>query len=288
MPSYKISEVDTSKRLDIFIAEHLTELSRSSIQKLINDERVWVNGQPQKTGYKLKVNDSIRIDFDTKEISVIPDIDLPIIYEDDDCIVINKPAGILTHSKGVFNPEATVASFIKNKISFPDELNRDGIVHRLDRGTSGVIICAKNPEVASWLQKQFAQRKVKKTYIAIVQGHMKPSEAIIDMPIERNPQKPQTFRVGINGKAAKTHYKTLQKSEDYSLIELKPETGRTHQLRVHLEHRGNPILGDVFYGGKEADRLYLHARQLELTLPSRERKIFSVEVPSEFIAKMKQ
>ncbi len=207
---------------------------------------------------------------------------LPILYEDADCLVINKPIGVLTHSKGAFNPESTVATFVE-QLSKNVEGERAGIVHRLDRATSGVMICAKTPEAMSWLQKQFSQRKVKKTYIAKVFGEMEPPEAIIDMPIERNPKKPQTFRVGSNGKSALTYYRTIKVGETYSLLELKPETGRTHQLRVHLEAQHHPIVGDQLYGGKSAERMFLHAHQLELTLPSKKRETFTSTVPAEFM-----
>lgn len=162
------------------------------------------------------------------------------------------------------------------------EGNRAGIVHRLDRATSGVMIVAKTPAALSWLQKQFSQRKAKKTYLAIVAGTMREQEAVIDMPIERNPKAPATFRVGANGKHALTHYRVLQTGNSYSLLELKPETGRTHQLRVHLQQLGHPIVGDTLYGGKTAERLFLHAHQLEITLPNRERKTFASPMPDIF------
>jgi RluA family pseudouridine synthase len=162
------------------------------------------------------------------------------------------------------------------------EGERAGIVHRLDRATSGVIICAKTPEALSFLQKQFSQRKAKKRYVAVVQGHMLEEHAVIDMPIERNPKKPQTFRVGVNGKAAITEYQVDQASEHYSLLELQPQTGRTHQLRVHLNQLGHPILGDELYGGKPAERLFLHAYSLEITVPSGERLTFTAPVPDKF------
>jgi 23S rRNA pseudouridine1911/1915/1917 synthase len=212
---------------------------------------------------------------------VTPDIDLPILYEDADCIVMNKPVGVLTHSKGAFNPEATVATFLQSHVK-DLQGERAGIVHRLDRATSGVIIGAKTSEALAWLQKQFSQRRVKKTYIAIIEGELDENHAIIDMPIERNPKKPQTFRVGANGKSAITEYKVLESNDRYSMIELSPQTGRTHQLRVHLNHLGHPILGDEFYGGKPSKRLFLHALQLEITVPSHERKVFTATLPPEF------
>ncbi|HKR81837.1 MAG TPA: RluA family pseudouridine synthase [Candidatus Saccharimonadales bacterium] len=273
-------------RLDVFVLDNMPRLSRAFAQKLCDQSKVTVNGKTAKAGYKLRGGDQVAIDYDEAELDQIPPIDLPILYEDDDCVVINKPVGVLTHSKGEFNPEATIATFMRDKLQDMGG-NRAGIVHRLDRATSGVIICAKNVRALSFLQKQFSQRKVKKTYNAVVVGVLEPAEAIIDMAIERNPKAPATFRVGPNGKSAITHYKTLQTGASNSLVELKPETGRTHQLRVHLAHVGHPIVGDVLYHGKSADRLYLHALSLEITLPNRERKVFKAPLPAAFNAILK-
>jgi 23S rRNA pseudouridine1911/1915/1917 synthase len=279
----------------------LPQLTRSAASHLIERGKVTVNGTViTKSGFKLRKGDEITIDYDMDVAMEIPSIELPVLYEDDDCVVTNKPIGLLTHSKGAFNPEASVASWLgaklakdpKNKLL---DLEKDvatgspnnpraGIVHRLDRATSGVMILAKTPDALTWLQKQFAQRKVKKIYMAVIEGEISPPEAVIDMPIERNPKKPQTFRVGGNGKHAITHYKTITTNQNYSLVELKPETGRTHQLRVHLAHQHHPILGDEFYDGHKADRLYLHALSLEITLPNKERKVFNAELPAEFQA----
>lgn len=275
------TEQESPKRLDQYVVEQLDGKSRSFAAKLIENGQVQVNGKTAKASYKVRESDKVTIDHQDQEVE-IPEIDLPVLYEDDDCVVIAKPLGILTHSKGAFNPEATVATWLSTKLKGFEPSDRAGIVHRLDRATSGVMICAKTPEALSWLQKQFSQRRVKKSYLAVVTGHLKQDEAIIDMPIERNPKKPQTFRVGSNGKSALTAYKVLQTSDKYSLVELKPTTGRTHQLRVHLEHLGHPIVGDVFYGGKQADRLYLHALSLEITLPNRSREVFTVPEPAAF------
>jgi 23S rRNA pseudouridine1911/1915/1917 synthase len=144
------------------------------------------------------------------------------------------------------------------------------------------MICAKTPEAMSLLQKQFSLRKTKKVYLAIIKGKLETKEAIIDLPIERNPKKPQTFRVSANGKSAETAYKVLKEAANYSLIELKPTTGRTHQLRVHLKYLNKPIVGDTLYGGEPAERMYLHAKSLEITIPSRERKIFETTMPKSF------
>lgn len=271
-----------TERLDQRVVGLIPELSRSSAVRLIQDSKVTLNGEVvTKAGAKVSADDIVDVAYDSAENRIIPEIDLPILYEDDDCVVINKPVGVLTHSKGAFNPEATVATWLRSRIKNM-EGDRAGIVHRLDRATSGVMICAKTPEALSWLQKQFSQRKTKKTYVAIVVGRMKPQEAIIDMPIERNPKRPQTFRVGSNGKQAVTSYKTLESTAKFSLLQLAPTTGRTHQLRVHLAYQYHPIVGDILYGGHDASRMYLHALSLELTLPNRERKVFTAVLPPEF------
>lgn len=269
-------------RLDQYVTEQLGDVSRASAAKLIERGFVAVNGSPQlKAGYRIRQNDIIAVKYDAEEAAAIPEIELPIVFEDKHCVVINKPVGLLTHSKGAFNPEATVATWLSARLSGMTG-DRAGIVHRLDRATSGVMICAKTPAALSWLQKQFAQRNVKKTYVAVVKGSLANEQAVIDMPIERNPKKPQTFRVGSNGKPAVTSYKVLAANDTYSLLELTPATGRTHQLRVHLEHLKHPIFGDTLYGGESADRLYLHAHKLELTLPNKSRQVFEVPVPPEF------
>lgn len=295
-----VSEDHAGERIDTFATHELPQISRASVQKLCERGEIVVNSQPVKTSYKLRTGDVVGIGYEHDKQRETPAIELPVIYEDADCLVINKPSGILTHSKGAFNPEATVATFINSRLS---DLSgqRAGIVHRLDRATSGVIICAKHPEALSWLQKQFSLRKVKKHYHAIVRGHPEPESAIIDMPIERNPKKPQTFRTGKTGKPAVTQYKILnvghkivdaENSEagnrtsdlgqPYSLLELEPLTGRTHQLRVHLKRIGYPIVGDILYGGETAERLMLHASILEITLPNRERRIFEADIPQLF------
>ena len=275
-------EISRAERLDQYVVRQMPTFSRGFASRIIEEGNVVVNGEPQlKAGYKVRPSDDIKITYNQAEQEKIPDIDLPVLYEDDDCVVINKPVGLLTHSKGSFNPEATVSTWLRSRIKAMTG-ERAGIVHRLDRATSGVMICAKTPEALQWLQKQFAQRRTKKSYAAVVTGVMTEPEAVIDMPIERNPKKPQTFRVGNNGKPSTTAYKVMKTDGKLSLLELKPTTGRTHQLRVHMTQLGHPIVGDTFYGGKPADRLFLHAHTLELTLPNRERKTFEVPVPPEF------
>lgn len=282
------TELSKAPRLDHRVVQLVPELSRSYAAKLIEQGNVQVNGVVEyKAGYKLRESDEVHVDYDVSELADIPDIELEVLYEDNDCVVINKPVGLLTHSKGAFNPEPTVATWLRSRLKGL-EGSRGGIVHRLDRATSGVMICAKTPEALSWLQKQFSQRKTKKTYMAVVRGELSPPAAVIDMPIERNPKAPATFRVGTQGKYAKTTYTTVEVGNQHSLVELKPETGRTHQLRVHLAHFGHPIVGDVLYNGEVADRLYLHAAQLEITIPAgHERKVFTVATPESFYQKVR-
>jgi 23S rRNA pseudouridine1911/1915/1917 synthase len=275
-------EISRAERLDQYVAKQLPTLSRAFAAKLIVDGKVEVNGEVvSKAGHKLRPDDRIEIDFNIAELAPLPVIDIPVIYEDEDCIVIDKPIGVLSHSKGAYNPEATVSSWLAARVSALTG-ERAGIVHRLDRATSGVMICAKHQSALTWLQKQFSTRRVKKTYLAVVQGSPINAQAIIDMPIERNPRKPQTFRVGSGGKSAITEYRTLEAGNGFTLLELQPQTGRTHQLRVHLAQLGHPIVGDTFYGGLAADRLFLHARNLEITLPNREKRTFDAPLPAEF------
>lgn len=291
--------VSRAERLDMRVIAMYPDLTRSVASKLIEKGKVTVNGKVvQKAGHKLKPGDDINAEYNYELMTAIPSIEIPVIYEDEECVVVNKPIGVLTHSKGDFNPEATVASWLaehlvkagkkplwlleKDVESGSPNNPRAGIVHRLDRATSGVMICAKTPAALAHLQKQFSQRKTKKTYTAIVSGHLKHQHAIIDMPIERNPKNPKTFHVSAGGKPSVTEFEVMKSSEAYDLLELKPVTGRTHQLRVHLHHQGHPIVGDTFYDGPKADRLYLHAHSLEITLPNKERKTFVAPVPQEF------
>jgi 23S rRNA pseudouridine1911/1915/1917 synthase len=280
MQKLKIDEETKGKRFDVVATEMLPMLSRAYVHVLIEGRRILLNGEQAKAGTKLRLDDEITTDFDPSEIDQIADIDLPIIYEDDNVLVINKPEGVISHSRGRYWNEPSVASFVRQKTG--QEGERSGIVHRLDRATSGVMICAKNAETMSLLQKQFSERKTKKSYVAIVKGHMKLPEAIIDMPIERNPKAPATFRVGANGKVSQTKYTVTETREGYDVVKLEPVTGRTHQLRVHLKEQGHPIVGDVLYDGESADRLFLHAASLEITLPGGIRKIFEAPLPEVF------
>ena len=271
----------TKVRLDIYLSTKFdTTISRSLWQKYIKAGYVSVNNKVATTPkFEVDETDEIALNLPEKEQT---DVDLPILYEDDDVIVVNKPSGLLTHAKGGLSDEPTVAEIIRPKTSFATDTDRPGIVHRLDRDTSGLLIIAKNPESAAHLQRQFAERTAKKTYIAITDGKPKLNAAKIDLPIGRNPSAPSTFRIDPNGKPAQTTYHVLAENDAQSLVELKPTTGRTHQLRVHLAHLNAPILGDRVYGKSSDCRMMLHAQKLEITLPSGERKVFEAIVPDEF------
>lgn len=285
MREFKAGESDAGGRADIFVAGQYPGFSRSSLDNLFETGAVLINDSAAKPGHKLRVADKIMVD-DSLLYQTPPSIKLPIIYEDSYVIVLNKPAGVLTHSKGALNLEATVASFIKPKVTDQSlQGNRAGIVHRLDRGTSGVIITAKTAAAVKFLQKQFSSRRVKKVYLAVVKGDLEPKAAIIDAPIARNPNRPQTFSVQSTGKSAVTQYQTIKTikkdGSTYILVELKPQTGRTHQLRVHLAYIGHPIVGDPIYG-HDNGQILLHAKSLELKLPSGREIVFEAALPHRF------
>lgn len=271
-----------TQRLDTYLAQELDpSRSRSAWQKHIKAGHVLVNGQPV-----LSPKVDIRSD-DAVEVH-IPDApqqdhEVAMLYQDEDVMVVDKPAGMLTHAKGGIMPEHTVADYFLPHTAFATDSHRAGVVHRLDRDTSGVLIGARHEEAAVWLQRQFANRTVQKTYVAVVEGCPALREATIDLPIARHPSRPSQFRVDANGKSAQTTYTVLATDGERSLVLLRPKTGRTHQLRVHLSHIGTPIMGDRVYG-VAAERLMLHAYQLTLTLPSGVEKTFTAAIPPAFTA----
>ncbi len=278
--AYVFIAKSAKRRLDAELAERHSGTSRSTWQKHIKAGHISVNGEVQLSP-KYSVSDTDSIAIDTPDATDFSEHELPIVYIDDNVIVINKPVGILTHAKGALNDEFTVGEFFRRYTTVGLDTNRPGIVHRLDRDTSGIMIGARNEETATLLQKQFADRKTKKTYIAITNGVPKNDHARIDLPIGRNPTAPSTFRVDAKGKPAITDYDTLQSDGALSMLELRPYTGRTHQLRVHMKYLNTPILGDRVYG-TAADRLYLHARKLEITIPTSDRRTFEAPLPQEF------
>lgn len=256
-------------RLDTVMTEVFKSYSRATLQKFIRKGFVTVDGK-----VILKPNTQIlrgvRVELNIPEEMKNADVKPEVIYEDEDVLVVNKPAGLLSEAKGEYCPERTLADF-------------GLIAHRLDRDTSGVMILAKNEKAQDFLKKQFQNRTTKKTYFAVVSGRPKLDEARIDLPIKRDLKRPTTFRVDANGKEAETFYSVVRSGNGYSLVELKPTSGRTHQLRVHMKYLGHPILGDMVYGGDKADRLFLHANRLEVDLPNGERRMFEAKLPEEFL-----
>lgn len=259
-------------RLDHLMMKIYKSYNRSTLQKFIESGYVTVGDEVARKPNQ-KFDEGVRIKLVVPDELKNADVKPEVIYEDENVLVVNKPAGLLSEAKGEYCPERTLADF-------------GLIAHRLDRDTSGVMILAKNEEVQNFLKKQFQDRKVHKTYYAIVEGRPKLDEARIDLPMIRDKKRPTTFRVDANGKDAETFYKVVKTNNSYSLVELKPTSGRTHQLRVHMKYLGHPILGDKVYGNPVPDgvndRLYLHAKELEITLPGGKRTTFTVPVPKEF------
>ncbi len=256
-------------RLDILLVNKYKSYNRATLQKFIEAGFVMVDSTVV-TKSNAKFEEGVKLELNVPEEQKNADLVPEKIYEDDNVLVLNKPAGLLSMAKGEYCPEKTLEDY-------------GLLVHRLDRDTSGVVILAKNPEVQTFLRKQFQDRKTHKTYYAVVQGHPKLDEANIDLPIARDLKHKTQFRVDANGRPSETYYKVIDRNENLSLVELKPKTGRTHQLRVHMKYLGTPILGDVVYGeGDKSPRLFLHAKSLEITLPGGERKTFTAKLPKEF------
>ena len=286
----KINEENVGKRIDSFIPMVQEDISRSMVQKLIEQKNIKVNGKETKHSYKLKLNDEIEIFVpEAKEINLkAQDIPLNVIYEDNDIIVINKPKGMVVHPANG-NPDGTLVNAVMNLCK--DSLSgiggeiRPGIVHRLDKDTSGAIIVAKNDKAHIALSEQLKNHKVKKTYLALVRGIITENEATINMPIARSKKDRKKMDVDKNGKEAITHFKVLGRYKNkYTLLQINLETGRTHQIRVHLSHIGYPIIGDeVYSNGKNEWNVSgqcLHAWKLEFIHPITGKKIsLEAEIP---------
>ncbi len=266
-------EAVNKTRLDHMMVKIFKSYNRSTLQKFIENGFVRVNGEVILKPNQ-KFDDNVRIDLLIPDELRNADMEPEILYEDDNVLVVVKPAGMLSEPRGEYCPEKTLGDY-------------GIVVHRLDRDTSGVVILAKNEEAKKFLKKQFQLRKVHKVYNAIVVGRPKLEKARIDLPLIRNLKRPTTFLVDANGKESETFYELKRASDDYALVELRPTTGRTHQLRVHMKYLGHPILGDLVYGEPITDkkikpRLYLHAKTLEIVLPSGEKKVFTAPLPQEF------
>ncbi|AIS52615.1 pseudouridine synthase [Thermoanaerobacter kivui] len=245
---------DEGKRIDVFLAAEL-DYTRSYIKKLIVDELVFVNGKTVKPSYKVKENDEVVVNIpEAEKIDVLPEnIPLDILYEDDDIIVINKPQGMVVHpAPGNYSGTLVNALLYHCKnLSGINGILRPGIVHRLDKDTSGVMVVAKNDKAHISLSNQIKERSVFKKYVAIVEGVIKDEEGKIEAPIGRHPVDRKKMAVIEDGRYALTLYKVLERFKENTLIEAVIKTGRTHQIRVHMAYIGHPVVGDPVYGFKK-------------------------------------
>lgn len=283
MKEFIVKDDEAGKRIDLYLSNKDNEISRVAVQRLIKNDKILVNGKSTKASYKVQENDSIKVEEEKpKEISLKPqDIPVEIIYEDKDIIVVNKPKGMVVHPANG-NPDGTLVnslmSICKDSLSGIGGEIRPGIVHRLDKDTSGVIVVAKNDKAHINLSEQIKNHEVEKTYIALVKGVVKANEATIDMPIGRSTKDRKKMAVTKTGKNAITHFKVIKRFHNYTLLEVKIETGRTHQIRVHLSQIGYPIVGDTTYSnGKnewEIKGQCLHAKSLKFKHPITGKEMF--------------
>jgi len=262
------------QRLDVFVARSLPGLSRARVQKLIQDGHVTVGGAAAKAGLKLEQGQRVRVSVRPAAPSHLraQDIPIAIAYQDGDIIVVDKPAGMTAHP-APGHRDGTLVNAVLARV--PDiagvgGVQRPGLVHRLDKDTSGLIVLAKNDTAFAHLVAQFKTHGVKKTYIALVRGHPSPAEAAIEAPIGRSSRNRQRMAVVEDGREATTTYRVTQRYKGCSLVEATPVTGRTHQIRVHLASVGHPVVGDATYGQPEPrlGRQFLHAARLGFRLPS--------------------
>jgi 23S rRNA pseudouridine1911/1915/1917 synthase len=297
MQEYKITVEPGSenKRLDVFLMEFATTqnlgFSRTFINSQVHSGFTTIQGKPVvKPNHKVKLSDEIIFRVEEKKVDVLEpeNIELNVVYEDSDIAVIDKPAGLVVHP-APGNTKHTLVNALLYRFNSLSSINpsRPGIVHRLDKETSGILVVAKNNKAHLALIKQFSDHSIKRIYVALVKKAMEFQENIIEMSIGRHPDKRERMAVGFATctRSAKTYYKTLKKSADYSLVELHPYTGRTHQLRVHMSFIGHPILGDSKYGKHNPfPRLALHAKSLGFLHPSTGKFVeFRSPVPKEFI-----
>lgn len=276
MKTLVVDEINKGKRLDSYISDNMDKISRSFAQKLIENQKVTINGKNEKASYKVCVGDKVQVDVPEAQDTKLKAQDIPVevVYEDKDIIVVNKPKGMVVHPANG-NPDGTLVNAIlamcKDSLSGIGGEIRPGIVHRLDKDTSGLLIIAKNDEAHVKMSKQIQDRLVTKKYIALVKGVVKDDEATIDMPIARSKVDRKKMAVDKDGKQAVTHFKVIKRYKRYTLLEIKIDTGRTHQIRVHMAKIGYPVVGDMVYSnGKNefgVEGQMLHAKSLEFSHP---------------------
>ncbi len=282
-------------RLDAYLNDEIDDLTRSQIQKLIKDENILVNGQAvAKTGYKIVNGDKISVTIPEEQPieAVAENIPLDVVYEDQDVLVVNKPQGMVVHP-AAGHPDKTLVNAILYHCQInDDDVIRPGIVHRIDKDTSGLLMVAKNNLAKQSLMKQLKEKSNLREYLAIVHGNFKEKTGKINAPLGRSKVDRKKQAVIENGRHAVTHFEVLEQFENYSLLKLKLETGRTHQIRVHMQYIGHPVAGDPLYGPKntlEGNGQFLHAKTLGFEHPrTHEWMEFSVEPPKIFLETLKQ
>ncbi|MFV4957568.1 RluA family pseudouridine synthase [Lactobacillus delbrueckii subsp. allosunkii] len=287
---YELTAEESGQRLDKYLAGEMTDLSRSRIKELVQAGEVLVNGKKSKVSYKVQKGDLI-------QVTVLPleplkleaeNIPLDIVYEDEDVIVVNKPQGMVVHPAAGHPSHTLVNALLYHTRDLADspEGFRPGIVHRIDKDTSGLLMVAKNAAARESLEKQLAAKSNKRQYLAIVHGNFAEEEGTIDAPIGRNPKDRKQMAVMEKGKSAVTHFKVLEQYQGYSLVECQLETGRTHQIRVHMAYIGHPLAGDPLYGPRKTlpgHGQFLHAKTLGFERPSTGEWLeFSVQPPEIF------
>jgi 23S rRNA pseudouridine1911/1915/1917 synthase len=300
--SFKISTEDAGKRLDTYLAEHIDGWSRSRLQRLIDDEDVLVNDLKAKPSYRLREGDEIEVDLVEIPAAVFEPEDIPlnIVFEDEYLAVINKPAGMVVHP-GAGVQSGTLANAIAYRFKvqsseFKDD-SRVGIVHRLDKDTSGLIVVAKSDEIHEALSRQFHDREVEKSYVALVHGATEQNTGKIEASIGRNKHNRLRMKVANSGRSALSLWRVRQRYDKFTLLDVEIKTGRTHQIRVHLAYINHPVVGDEIYNEgrdntvndidvrnaiKSMHRFFLHAERLAFTHPkTKERMEFKQELPEE-------
>ena len=292
MRNFLVEMEEAGKRIDAFLASKNEDISRMAIQRMIENGNIKVNDNKTKASYKVCEGDNVVLEEEVpKETSLkAQDIPIEIIYEDNDIIVVNKPKGMVVHPANG-NPDGTLVNSLmaicKDSLSGIGGEIRPGIVHRLDKDTSGILVVAKNDKAHINLSEQIKNHEVKKTYIALVRGIVKENEATINMPIGRSPTDRKKMAVVKNGKEAITHFKVLERYDNYTLLQINIETGRTHQIRVHLAKIGYPIIGDeVYSSGKNEWNIKgqcLHAKSLDFRHPVTNKEMhLEAELPEYF------
>ena len=263
------------ERLDAWLSQKIPQYSRSFLVKEIKAGRVWLGDRSAQPKSIVKAGQSIVVELNIPKTEIVPEkIDLDIIYQDKDLVVVNKPAGLVVHPAGSYQT-GTLANALKHRF------NTFYLVHRLDKDTSGVLLVALNQATKNWLTKLFEKRQIKKTYLALLTGKITPKEAYLDLPIKRGSSG--RFETLAGGKAAKSHYRVKEYLPGFSLVEVFPETGRTHQIRVHFRALRHPVAGDIMYGREERglSRQFLHAYKIEFTDRLGKQRTFTVPLPKE-------